>query len=95
VKIIIKRGLLRVMGIGKPSEDFFSLPYFFPLECKRKELPSCAQGVAARMQMRGTSFMCCSIPGTTRKKLLGLERGPLSLVSTTEEILDRKEAAPV
>jgi hypothetical protein len=25
----------------------------------------------------------------------GLERGPLSLVSTTEELLDRKVAAPV
>jgi hypothetical protein len=30
-----------------------------------------------------------SIPGTTRK-VVGLERGPLSLVSTTEELLDRK-----
>jgi hypothetical protein len=29
------------------------------------------------------------------KKVVGLERGPLSLVSTTEEILDRKVAAPV
>jgi hypothetical protein len=36
-----------------------------------------------------------SIPGTTRKKSSGLEWGPLSLVSTTEEILDRKVAAPV
>jgi hypothetical protein len=36
-----------------------------------------------------------SIPGTTRKKLMGLERGPLSLVSTTEELHDRKVAAPV
>jgi hypothetical protein len=37
-----------------------------------------------------------SIPGATRKrKLVGLERGPLSLVSTTEELLDRKVAAPV
>jgi hypothetical protein len=37
-----------------------------------------------------------SIPGTTRKKkVVGLERGPLSLVSTTEELLDRKIAAPV
>jgi hypothetical protein len=36
-----------------------------------------------------------SIPGTTRKKVVGLERGPLSLVSTTEEILDRKVAVPV
>jgi hypothetical protein len=37
-----------------------------------------------------------SIPGTTReKKVVGLERSPLSLVSTTEELLDRKVAAPV
>jgi hypothetical protein len=48
-----------------------------------------------------------SIPGTTRfsekkkkrkkerKQVVGLERGPLSLVSTTEELLDRKIASPV
>jgi hypothetical protein len=36
-----------------------------------------------------------SIPGTTRKKVVGQERGPLSLMSTTEELLDRKVAAPV
>jgi hypothetical protein len=37
-----------------------------------------------------------SIPGTTRKKrVVGLERGPLSLLSTTEELLDRKVATPV
>jgi hypothetical protein len=37
-----------------------------------------------------------SIPSTTRtKKVVGLEQGPLSLVSTTEELLDRKVAAPV
>jgi hypothetical protein len=44
------------------------------------------------------------IPGTTRfsekkkkkeNSIMGLERGPLSLVSTTEELLDRKVAAPV
>jgi hypothetical protein len=37
-----------------------------------------------------------SIPGTTRKtKVMRLKRGPLSLVSTAEELLDRKVAAPV
>jgi hypothetical protein len=36
-----------------------------------------------------------SIPGTTRKKVVGLERGPLSLMSTTEELLDRNVVAPV
>jgi hypothetical protein len=29
------------------------------------------------------------------QKIVGLERGPLSLVSTTEELLNRKVAAPV
>jgi hypothetical protein len=29
------------------------------------------------------------------KKIVDLERGPLSLVSTTEELPDRKVAAPV
>jgi hypothetical protein len=37
-----------------------------------------------------------SIPGTNRKKKgVGLERGPFSLVSTTEELLDRKVVASV
>jgi hypothetical protein len=38
-----------------------------------------------------------SIPGITRKKkkVMGLERDSLSLVSRTEELLDRKVAAPV
>jgi hypothetical protein len=42
-----------------------------------------------------------SIPGTTRKKkkkqkkVVGLERGPLRLLITTDELLDRKVAAPV
>jgi hypothetical protein len=37
-----------------------------------------------------------SIPGTTRgKKVVGLEGGPLGLVSTTEKLLERKVAALV
>jgi hypothetical protein len=34
-------------------------------------------------------------PAVPGKKVVGLERGPLSLVSTTEELVDRKVAAPV
>jgi hypothetical protein len=30
-----------------------------------------------------------------KKKVVGLERGPFSLVSTIEELLDRKVVAPV
>jgi hypothetical protein len=36
-----------------------------------------------------------SIPGTTRKKVVGLERGSLSLVSTHEVLLNRNVASPV
>jgi hypothetical protein len=40
-----------------------------------------------------------ALPGFLKKKknkiVVGLEQGPLSLVSTTEELLDRKVAAPV
>jgi hypothetical protein len=35
-----------------------------------------------------------SILGTTKKNVVDLEWGPLSLVSTTEELLDRNVAAP-
>jgi hypothetical protein len=34
-------------------------------------------------------------PALAEKKVLGLEQGPLSLVSTTEELLDRNVAASV
>jgi hypothetical protein len=34
-------------------------------------------------------------PALPEKKVVGLERGPLSHVSTTEELLDRKVAALV
>jgi hypothetical protein len=34
-------------------------------------------------------------PALREEKVMGLERGPLGLVSTTEELLDRKVAAPV
>jgi hypothetical protein len=36
-----------------------------------------------------------SIPGLPEKKSSGLERGTFSLMNTTEELLDRKAAAPV
>jgi hypothetical protein len=34
-------------------------------------------------------------PALPEKKVVALERGPLSLVSTSEELLDRNVAAPV
>jgi hypothetical protein len=52
-------------------------------------------GLVARV-LGYRSWSPSSIPGTNRKKKVAdLERGPLSLASTTEELLDRKVAAPV
>jgi hypothetical protein len=59
--------------------------------CRRKDRPS---GLVVRV-LGYRSGGPGSIPGTTRKKVVGLERGPLNLTSTTEELLDRKVAAPV
>jgi hypothetical protein len=48
----------------------------------------------------GYLFFLVSWDGFRKKKkkgkqVVGLERGPLSLVSTTEELLDKKVATPV
>jgi hypothetical protein len=40
--------------------------------------------------LKGENIICM-----LKKKVVVLERGPLSLVSTTKELLDRKVAAPV
>jgi hypothetical protein len=57
-----------------------------------KRQPLWSSGESSWLQIGGPG----SITGTTRKKnVVGLERGPLSLVSTSEELLDRKVAAPV
>jgi hypothetical protein len=47
--------------------------------------------MALRYRCRGPGFDSRAL----QKKIVGLERDPLSLVSTTEELLDRKVAAPV
>jgi hypothetical protein len=52
--------------------------------------PLWSSGQSSWLQIQGSRFR---FPGTT--KVVGLERGPLSLVNTTEELLDRKVAAPV
>jgi hypothetical protein len=56
----------------------------------------CLCGLVARVldyRSRGLGFDSRALP--KKKEVVGLERGPLSLVSTTEELLDRKVAAPV
>jgi hypothetical protein len=52
------------------------------------------QDVLSRLSSLNSDFqtVCPALP---EKKVVGMERGPLSLVSTTEELFDRKVAAPV
>jgi hypothetical protein len=52
-------------------------------------------------KLKATEFLATDpearvpFPALPEKKVMDLERGPLSLVSTTEELLDRKVADPV
>jgi hypothetical protein len=54
--------------------------------------PLWSSGQSSLLQIRRPGFHSQHYQ---KKKVVGLERGPLSLVSTTEELLDRKVAAPV
>jgi hypothetical protein len=55
--------------------------------------PLWSSGQSSWLQIRRPGFD--SRHYQKNKKVVGLERGPLSLMSTTEELLDRKVAAPV
>jgi hypothetical protein len=54
--------------------------------------PQWSSGQSVWLQIRRPGF---DSQHYQKKKVVGLERGPLSLMSTTEELLDRKVAAPV
>jgi hypothetical protein len=54
--------------------------------------PLRSSGQSSWLQIQGSRVRFPALP---EKKVVGLERGPLSFVSTTEELLDRKVAAPV
>jgi hypothetical protein len=54
--------------------------------------PRWSSGQSSWLQIRRPGF---DSRHYQKKKVVCLERGPLSLVSTTEELLDRKVAAPV
>jgi hypothetical protein len=57
-----------------------------------KKPPLWSSGQSSWLQIRMPGFDSWHYQ---KKKVVGLERSPLSLVSTTEELLDRKVAAPV
>jgi hypothetical protein len=59
--------------------------------CVRRGPPLWSSGQCSWLQIRRPGFDSQHY----QKKVVGLERGPLSLVSTTEGLLDRKVAAPV
>jgi hypothetical protein len=48
-----------------------------------------------RLMEKFKHFSSPNLNKPKKKNVVGLERGPLSLVSTTEELLERKVAAPV
>jgi hypothetical protein len=52
--------------------------------------PLWSSGQSSWLQIRRPGF-----DSRPKKKVVGLERGPLSLVCTTQEVLDRKIAAHV
>jgi hypothetical protein len=54
--------------------------------------PLWSRGQSSWLQIRRPGF---DSRHNQKKKVVSLERGPLSLVSTTEELLDRKVAASV
>jgi hypothetical protein len=54
--------------------------------------PLWSSGQSSFLQIQGSRVRFLTLP---EKKVMGLERGPLSLVSTTEELLVSKVAAPV
>jgi hypothetical protein len=57
--------------------------------------PLWSSGQSSWLQIRRPGFESWHYKKKLKKKVVGVERGPLSLVSTTEELLDRKVAAPV
>jgi hypothetical protein len=57
--------------------------------CRRSRPPLWASGQSFWLQIPEARVRFPALP---EKKVVGLERGPLSLVSTTEDLLDRKVA---
>jgi hypothetical protein len=69
--------------------DFFFFIYVFSAV---ERPPLLSSGQSSWLQIRRPGF---DFQHYQKKIVVCLERGPLSLVSTTEELLDRNVAAPV
>jgi hypothetical protein len=55
----------------------------------------CSEFLATDPEVPGNGSKLPRVGATRKKKKMGLERGPLSLVRIIEELLERKVAAPV
>jgi hypothetical protein len=93
-------GLCERSGIVRTRKH--NVPETQPVSvCRCGRGPLWSSGQSSWLQIRRPGFDCrhYQIFPKKRKKrkktVVGLERGSLSLVSTTEELLDRKVAAPV
>jgi hypothetical protein len=83
--------------------EIINYKYFNILHNINKVINNCIVLTADRLcGLMGVLDYRCRGPGFDSRALqkkssgvVGLERGPLSLMSTTEELLDRKVAAPV
>jgi hypothetical protein len=60
-----------------------------------RRFPNCSPDIVKMKFSLQNKYNLRSSKCYQKKKIVGLKRGPLSLVSTTEELLDRKVAAPV
>jgi hypothetical protein len=65
-------------------------PKLLLIVSNRPPLRSSGQSSWLQIRRPGVRF-----PALPKKKVMGLERGPLNLVRTTEELLDREVAATV
>jgi hypothetical protein len=78
--------------VGKKTHAVFQLGQLIKSRVEEERPPLWSSGQSSWLQIRRSGFESRHYQ---KKKVVGLGRGPLSLVSTTEELLDRKVAAPV
>jgi hypothetical protein len=89
-KFVCNLKVFLVFAICATHSAQITLLYFFTLMIFSGP-PLWSSGQSSWLQIRRPGFDSRHY----QKKVVGLERGPLSLVSTNEDLLDRKVAAPV
>jgi hypothetical protein len=89
------RNLLLARNLTREAHYYYSYYYYYYYyyyhHHHHYRPPLWSSGQTSWLQIRRPGFDSRHY----QKKIVGLERRPLSLVSTTEELLDRKVAAPV